>query len=96
MVLSNGAGTVLVQANCDDTYYGEHIGYWSLPCGGGQPYGPNGEFLDESQRDEVVREIALDYIGDHETRLATVSSRARSRTQQSRTRAGVRGGVWMV
>jgi hypothetical protein len=32
VLLSNGAGTVLVQANCDATYYGPDIGYWSLGC----------------------------------------------------------------
>jgi 4-amino-4-deoxy-L-arabinose transferase-like glycosyltransferase len=77
VLLSNGTGTVLIQANCDDTYYGDNIGYWSLPCGGGQPYGPNGELLDESERDEVVREIGSDYISDHKTRLATVVIPAR-------------------
>ncbi len=72
VLLSNGAGTVLVQANCDDTYYGPDIGYWSLRCGEPQPYGPNGEVLDEAQRDNVVRVRALDYIGDHRARLLTV------------------------
>jgi hypothetical protein len=62
VLLSNGAGTVAVQANCDDTYYGRYIGYWSLRCGGTQPVGPNGEFLDESERDVVVRERAAEYI----------------------------------
>ena len=70
--LSNGAGTVLVQANCDDTYYGPEIGYWSLRCGEPQPYGPNGEVLDEAQRDAVVRVRALDYMADHRARLLTV------------------------
>lgn len=72
VLLSNGAGTVLVQANCDATYYGPEIGYWDLKCGEPQPYGPNGEILDEAQRDKVVRERALDYIGDHRRRLLTV------------------------
>lgn len=72
VLLSNGAGTVLVQANCDATYYGPEIGYWDLQCGEPQPYGPNGEILDEAQRDKVVRERALDYIGDHRRRLVTV------------------------
>lgn len=72
VLLSNGAGTVLVQSNCDPTYYGPEIGYWDLQCGEPQPYGPNGEILDEAQRDKVVRERALEYIGDHRTRLVTV------------------------
>ena len=72
VVLSNGAGTVLVQANCDATYYGAELGYWDLACGEPQPYGPRGEILDEAQRDKVVRERALDYIGSHQQRLITV------------------------
>lgn len=77
ITLSDGTGTVMVQANCDDTYYGQHIGYWSLRCGNPQPYGPNGELLDESQRDVVVRQRAMDYISTHKTRLVTVVVPAR-------------------
>lgn len=82
LTLSDGAGTVLVQANCDLTYYGDehgdHIGGWYLYCGSRtQPYGPNGEPLDESQRDKVVREQALQYIRSHTTRLITVVVPAR-------------------
>jgi len=77
ITLSDGTGTVMVQANCDDTYYGIHLGYWSLRCGNPQPYGPNGELLDESQRDVVVRQRATEYISNHKTRLATVVIPAR-------------------
>lgn len=77
VTLSDGAGTVMVQANCDETYYGPHIGYWSLPCGFPQPYGPKGQLLDESQRDVVVRERATAYISNHKVRLLTVVVPAR-------------------
>ena len=82
ITLSNGAGTVLVQSNCDRTYYGDefgdHIGGWYLYCDGRtQPYGPNGELLDESERDVVVRERALSYISNNTTRLITVVVPAR-------------------
>ena len=82
LTLSDGAGTVLVQANCDLTYFGDehgdHIGGWYLYCGSRtQPYGPNGELLDESERDKVVREQALAYIRSHTTRLITVVVPAR-------------------
>lgn len=77
LTLSDGTGTVMVQANCDDTYYGNHLGYWSLRCGYPQPYGPNGELLDESQRDVVVRDRAMTYISNHKTRLVTVIVPAR-------------------
>jgi peptidoglycan/LPS O-acetylase OafA/YrhL/4-amino-4-deoxy-L-arabinose transferase-like glycosyltransferase len=75
--LSNGAGTVWVQTNCDPVYYGPDIGYWNYNCGSPMPYGPNGELLDESQRDVVVRERAFDYIKDHKTRLVTAVIPAR-------------------
>mgnify|MGYP003324003283 CR=1 FL=1 len=45
VLLSNGAGTVLVQANCDPTYFGPHLGYWQISCGQPAPYGPNGCLL---------------------------------------------------
>lgn len=82
LTLSDGAGTVMVQANCDQTYYGDehgdHIGGWNLYCHSRtQPYGPNGELLDESERDAVVREQALEYISAHTGRLITVVVPAR-------------------
>jgi hypothetical protein len=77
VLLSDGAGTVAVQANCDATYYGVNIGYWNLDCGNPQPYGPNGELLDESQRDVVVQRRATDYISSHKARLITVVVPAR-------------------
>ena len=75
--LSDGAGTVLVQANCDSTYYGQNLGYWELKCGEPPPYGENGELLDESQRDIVVRERAFDYISENKKRFITVVAPAR-------------------
>ncbi len=77
VLLSNGTGTVWVQANCDPTYYGPNLGYWELTCGLPQPYGPNGELLDESERDIVVRERAVEYISNHTERLVTVVVPAR-------------------
>jgi hypothetical protein len=77
VLLSDGAGTVAIQANCDATYYGRYIGFWNLECGGPQPHGPNGELLDESQRDVVVRKQATEYISSHTTRLVTVVVPAR-------------------
>ena len=77
VTLSDGSGTVLVQSNCDETYYGYKLGFWSLECGGSQPHGPNGELLDESQRDVVVRQRGMDYISNHTTRLVTAVVPAR-------------------
>ena len=75
--LSDGAGTVLVQANCDSTYYGNNLGYWDLKCGAPPPYGEYGELLDESQRDIIVRDRSFEYISEHKKRLITVVAPAR-------------------
>ena len=78
VLLSNGAGTVLVQANCDPTYYGPELGYWQISCGQPAPYGSGGELLDESQRDRVVRDRAFDYIRAHQGRLVDTVIPARA------------------
>ena len=78
VLLSNGAGTVLVQANCDPTYYGPDLGYWQISCGQPAPYGSGGELLDESQRDRVVRDRAFDYIRAHQGRLVDTVVPARA------------------
>ena len=75
--LSDGAGTVLVQANCNSTYFGPNLGYWELRCGQPPPYGESGELLDESQRDQIVRDRAFEYISDNKKRLLTVVIPAR-------------------
>ena len=77
VLVSNGSGTVLVQANCDATYHGEKLGYWELYCGLPQPLGPQGEPLDEAQRDAVLRHRGLDYIDGHRVRLVAVVIPAR-------------------
>ena len=77
VLFSNGTGTVLVQANCDDTYHGADLGYWSLRCGQPAPFGPSGELLDEYERDVVVRDRATAYISENRGRLASVVVPAR-------------------
>ncbi len=91
VTLSDGSGTVLVQANCYETYYGEKIGFWHLECGSPMPYGPNGELLDESQRDVVVRERAMEYIRGNTQRLVTVVVPARIARMW-----GVYAPVWQI
>ena len=75
--LSDGAGTVLVQANCDSTYFGPNLGYWELKCGQPPPYGDSGELLDESQRDRIVRDRSFEYISKNKKRLLTTVMPAR-------------------
>ncbi len=73
-LLTTSTGTVLVQTNCDPTYFGSKLGYWELECGQPEPLGPNGELLDESQRDSIRRDVALTYAKDHPARLLTVAA----------------------
>ncbi len=77
VLFSNGMGTVLVQANCDATYHGPDLGYWNLECGLPTPYGPDGNLLNEVERDEVVLDRATDYISNNTGRLLSVVVPAR-------------------
>lgn len=74
---SNGMGTVLVQSNCDATYFGPDLGYWNLDCGLPIPYGDDGGLLNEVERDTVVRERATSYISEHRSHLLTTVVPAR-------------------
>ncbi|MBI00769.1 MAG: hypothetical protein CL467_09305 [Acidimicrobiaceae bacterium] len=71
VLLSNGSGILLAQANCDATYYGDKQGYWEYQCGLPQPLGADGMPIDESQRDVIYRQRGLDYIAAHPGRLVT-------------------------
>ncbi|MBA2326257.1 MAG: glycosyltransferase family 39 protein [Actinobacteria bacterium] len=66
--LSNGDGGVLLGANCDDVYYGDGIGYWSITCAVAVPM----KGRDRSEVSDAQREKAFDYIGDHLGRLPIV------------------------
>ncbi len=70
--LSSNVGLTLASANCDSTWYGPRIGYWSFWCakaagtdaslGGGDP----------SAVDAEAREQALTYLAEHRERLPAV------------------------
>ena len=77
VLFSNGVGTVMVQSNCDATYFGSDLGYWNLDCGLPTPYGEGGRLLGEVERDEVVRERATSYISANWGRLLSVVVPAR-------------------
>ncbi len=64
---SSSMGSVLSAANCDSVYYGSAIGYYDNCFKGPWPTG------DESVRDAVPRDQALDYMRDHITRLPVVA-----------------------
>ena len=64
---SSSFGSSLSAASCDQTYYGTLIGYY-VRCYN-EPYR---EGVDESERDLVLRNDALDYIESHKSRLPLV------------------------
>ncbi len=66
-VLSTGDGLVLLGANCDETYGGSRIGFWSIECAGGSPKTADAAVLSKRKRDQ-----ALDYVGDHLGRVPIV------------------------
>ena len=72
--ISAGYEITLATSNCDDTYYGEFTGYWSLGC-----YvqfldnaGLTNQNSDQSERAAALIEETFDYIGDNIDRLPTV------------------------
>lgn len=72
--LSAGYEITLATSNCDDTYYGEFTGYWSMGC-----YvqflddaGLTNQNSDQSERAAVLVDETFEYIGDNVDRLPTV------------------------
>ena len=88
-MLGSGFGWVLLDGSCDATYYGDKLGYWDDSCAL-KDYPPH---LEETLVDERARKKALDYIGNHKSRVPVVvaarigtcsgTSTARSRTSSS-------------
>jgi 4-amino-4-deoxy-L-arabinose transferase-like glycosyltransferase len=68
--LSHDAGLSLKSSSCDETFYGESLGWWSPECViDGKP--PKG--VDPSVGDEYWRKEALAYIGDNLDRFPVVA-----------------------
>ncbi len=69
VLLSTGAEITLLTSNCDTTYYGSKMGYWSLDCGADIDITPD---LDQSEAAILYRREAVDYIKDHRKRVPLV------------------------
>jgi hypothetical protein len=67
-VLGTGFGSVLAYGNCDATYSGSLLGYWSDQCSL-KDYPPQ---LEESRVDLLARHKGTDYIKDHLSRVPIV------------------------
>jgi hypothetical protein len=77
--MSVGAGSVLLNGSCDDTYYGKNIGSLSFECFKGEgeqalltSFDPRNPAEDESVVDKRLMDIALPYVKDHLGRLPIV------------------------
>lgn len=70
--LSSNVGLTLASANCDSTWYGPRIGYWSFWCA--ESAGTNASLAggDPSAVDAEARAQALTCIADHRERLPVV------------------------
>jgi hypothetical protein len=67
-VLGTGFGWTLAYGNCDTTYHGSLLGYWSDDCAL-KDYPPH---LEESRVDLRARHQATDYVSDHLSRVPIV------------------------
>lgn len=77
VLMTSQTGAVLSAASCDSTYYGDRLGYWD-DCMAwyvetGRVDGWPDLSLDESQRDRIPREAAMQYMRDNLGRLPLVA-----------------------
>ncbi len=59
--LSDQLGVTLASANCNQTYHGRLLGYWSFACTGGAPTTSQ----DASAADQELRARAIHYVEHH-------------------------------
>ncbi len=80
VALASGLDISLAYAQCDDTWYGPHTGYWNVFCGAEIARDPGNEFADESELGARYRARAGRYILDHPTRWPVVVAARAGRT----------------
>ena len=68
VLLSTNDGTTLLGANCDTTFY-DDLGGWDLRC---LAPVPTDDTVDASVRSAQRRDVAVDYVRDHATRVPVV------------------------
>jgi 4-amino-4-deoxy-L-arabinose transferase-like glycosyltransferase len=89
VLMSNGAGSTLMVANCAQTYSGGFFGYWYFGCAAGLST-LNG---DESQQEVVWRKRGLTYIEHHESRYPIVVAARVARMWDIWTPARIEQGI---
>jgi 4-amino-4-deoxy-L-arabinose transferase-like glycosyltransferase len=72
--ISSGFGVTLESANCDVTYSGPSLGYWSYPCrvAAAAATASRDRGVDESVQAANAQAYALSYIGHHTNRIVPV------------------------
>jgi 4-amino-4-deoxy-L-arabinose transferase-like glycosyltransferase len=70
--LSSNVGLTLASANCDSTWYGNRIGYWSFWCAQSAGTAASLAGEDPSVVDATARTEALSYVSDHRGRAPAV------------------------
>jgi hypothetical protein len=68
--VSNEAGLTMASADCDATFYGPAIGYWSMPCAVGAPVQYHG---DQSVENAAYQKYVYSYLRHHESRIPFVT-----------------------
>jgi len=91
VLMSNGIGSTLMVANCDQTYHGELFGYWYFGCAAGLQNLKG----DESQQEVVWRKRGLDYIKHHESRYPIVTAARVARMWDIWTPSRIRQGIFL-
>jgi 4-amino-4-deoxy-L-arabinose transferase-like glycosyltransferase len=74
LLLSSQFGPLLASANCDTTYHGQLLGFFSIPCDRAIAVREIEPGLDQSERDSIYRREALEYVRDHTSRLPVVTA----------------------
>ena len=76
VIISSELDSTLLAANCDATYHGPLLGFWSYPC---QIRVPTTD-RDPSRQAVIDHRVALDYIHRHESALPAVLLAREGRT----------------
>ncbi|MDQ1532511.1 MAG: hypothetical protein QOF28_272 [Actinomycetota bacterium] len=91
VLMSNGIGSVLMVANCDQTYSGGFFGYWYFGCAAGLQNLKG----DESQQEVVWRKRGLDYIKHHKGRYPLVTAARVARMWDIWTPSRINQGIFL-
>ena len=80
VTMASGIDLSMAYAQCDDTWYGDHTGYWNLFCANNITNAAPNATADESELGAQYRRQAGRYIGDHKGRWPVVIAARVGRT----------------